>query len=446
MHLDYFVQRDVYADDPFTPDVVEASLPAELAVLVRNVGAGDANKVTISSVQPEVLVNEKGLASAFDLKDYALDASALNGATAHLGLNAIPLGTIAPNESKVAQWWLTSSVEGHFIGMSATVTPVNSWNTPDTMLVDPDVGVHKLVRSIVADDDALPDFLVCDDSDLYGTPNEIYTATGEVLPVYVSKVSTVASVPFGAEVQLTVTLTPARSGWNYASGVVSGLSRYTISRIVRGDGTDVPLRNAWITDRTFRDAATPLLEERLHIIDAFTSNQAQAYTIYLAAKPTEVPEVVAFEGLANGSIAYAVCDAVTVRFSKPIDPASFTVADVTLLKQGVRVDNLSAFSITQTDDTGLRFTVGNLSAVCDAYGHYVLTVSCAGIADLSGTLGITGKSLAWTYVREDAPCVIGIDGVSERPTQTLDEVTVTFSAAIDPPPSTRRHSRRRRFV
>lgn len=247
MHLDYFVQRDVYADDPFTPDVVEASLPAELAVLVRNVGAGDANKVTISSVQPEVLVNEKGLASAFDLKDYALDASALNGATAHLGLNAIPLGTIAPNESKVAQWWLTSSVEGHFIGMSATVTPVNSWNTPDTMLVDPDVGVHKLVRSIVADDDALPDFLVCDDSDLYGTPNEIYTATGEVLPVYVSKVSTVASVPFGAEVQLTVTLTPARSGWNYASGVVSGLSRYTISRIVRGDGTDVPLRNAWIT-------------------------------------------------------------------------------------------------------------------------------------------------------------------------------------------------------
>lgn len=247
-----------------------------------------------------------------------------------------------------------------------------------------------------------------------------------------ARVSTAASVPFGAEVQLTVTLTPARSGWNYASAVVSGLSRYTISRIVRGDGTDVPLRNAWITDRTFRDAATPLLEERLHIVDAFTSNQAQAYTVYLSAKPTEVPEVVAFEGLADGSIAYGLCDAVTVRFSKPIDPASFTVADITLLKQGVRIDDLSALSIVQTDDTGLRFTIENLSTLCDGFGHYELAVQCAGISDLVGALGATGKSLAWTYAREDAPCVVGIDGVSGRPTQTLDEVTVTFSAAIDP--------------
>jgi hypothetical protein len=34
--LDYFHQRDVFADDPFTTDVVEASVPFELAVLVKN--------------------------------------------------------------------------------------------------------------------------------------------------------------------------------------------------------------------------------------------------------------------------------------------------------------------------------------------------------------------------------------------------------------------------
>ena len=33
LHLDYFIQRDIYGDDPFTDDTVEASLPAEMAVL-----------------------------------------------------------------------------------------------------------------------------------------------------------------------------------------------------------------------------------------------------------------------------------------------------------------------------------------------------------------------------------------------------------------------------
>ncbi|MBQ4200099.1 MAG: InlB B-repeat-containing protein [Kiritimatiellae bacterium] len=432
LHLDYFVQRDVFADDPFTANTVEASMPAELAVLVRNVGAGNANKVTIASAQPEMVQNEKGLLVDFDLKDYSLDKAALNGATANLPLSVVSLGTIVPNESKVAQWWLTSTIEGHFIGMSATVTPVNSWNTPDTMLVDPNVGVHKLVRSIVADGDTLPDFLVCDGSDLYGTPNEIYTAVGYQLPVYVASVAPSATLPAGGEIVLPLSLTPARSGWNYGYATIPGIFRYTISRIVRGDGTEISLRNAWITDRTFRDGNTPLLEDRLHIVDEFTSGSDQTYTVYLLAKPSDVPEVVAFEGVTDGSIEYSVRNAVTVVFSKPIDPATFTVDDLTLVKQGSYLNDISALTVTPADDSGTRFIIGNLSALCSGYGRYELTVQCAGIADTVGQLGTVGKSVAWTYATAEAPYVIGADGVPVRRVQSLDTISVTFSAPIKP--------------
>ena len=410
LHLDYFVQRDVFADDPFTPDVVEASMSAELAVLVRNIGGGNANKVTIASAQPEMVENEKGLSAVFNLKDYTLEASALNGATAHLGLNTVSLGTIEPSESKVAQWWLSSTIEGHFVGMSATVTPVNSWNTPDTVLVDPNVGVHKLVRSIVADGDALPDFLVCDGSDLYGTPNEIYTAAGEQFPVYAATVATSATLSTDGEIELPISLTPARSGWNYGYAAIPGLFRYRISRIARGDGSEIPLRNAWITDRTFRDGNTPLLEDWLHIVDEFASNEAQTYTVYLVAKPTDVPEVTAFEGVTAGTVEYAARDSVTVVFSKPIDVGTFTVDDLSLVKQGTYMDDLSAITVTAADDSGMRFTIGNLTALCGEYGRYELTVQCAGIADLDGNYGRNGKSVAWTFAETGsiAPQLTGL--------------------------------------
>ena len=400
LHLDYFVQRDVCADNPLTPDVVEASLPAELAVLVRNVGGGAAKGVTIASAVPETVLNEKGLSVAFDLKDYTLEASALNGATAHLGLNTVLLGTVAPNESKVAQWWLTSSIEGHFVGMSATVTPVNSWNTPDTTLVDPSVGVHKLIRSVVADGDSLPDFLVCDSADLYGRPDAIYTATGDILPVAAASVATSATLPAGREVALSVTLTPAQPGWNYGSAVLPGVTNATVTRVVRTDGSEVPLRNVWITDRTFRDGTTPLREDRLHIVDDCTSAAARTYTVTLEAKSTDVPEVASFEGVTDGGVEYAARDAVTVTFTKPIEVATFTTDDLNLTKQGEYVHDLSALTIMAADDTGTRFTIGSLSALCSDYGRYELTVQCAGIADAHGNLGRVGKSVAWTFAPE----------------------------------------------
>ena len=404
LHLDYFVQRDVYGDDPFTADVVEASLPAELAVLARNVGGGEARNVTIASVQPETVENAKGLAIDFRLGDYSLDATALNGATAHLGLNTVGLGTIPAGESRVAQWWLTASIQGHFTGLKATVTPVNSWNTPDTALVDPAVGVHKLIRSVVADGDGLPDFLTSEEGGLYGLADTIWTSAGETLNVAPGSLA-VSGTLAGTEVTLGATLTATQAGWTYGWTPLTGAEGYEVVRVTRGDGSEVPLRNVWITDRVFRDGADPKWETRLHIVDECPKGN-RSFTIQLAAKAGDGPAVVAFEGIENGAVLEASPNAIEVVFSTDVNGATFGTDDLVLYCQGTRVDDLSGLAVS---GSGTRWTVSGVGTVCAAAGRWELVVQAAGIANREGTLGTSGKSIAWTVSGGKTPLLVTFD-------------------------------------
>ena len=428
LKLHYFIQRDVYGDDPNT-EAVEASMPAEMSLLMVNEGTGDANNVTISSVQPEIVKNDKGLSIDFALKDYSLDAMALNGATAHLGLNKVNIGTIPAGETQVAQWWLTSSLDGHFTKMSATVTPVNSWNTPDTMLVNPDVGMHKLIRSLKVDGIEKPYFLVSEDSGLYGTPDAIYDPSGESFDVANDGGVSVEGTLIGANPTLNITVTPSVAGWNYAYAQIAGAFRYTVVSVVRGDGTAIPARNVWITNKVFRDGRDPLNEERIHIADYLTCREAVTYQITLQAKPTDVVEVESFD-VENDSVEVQVRDTLTVTFTAAVDPSTFTVDDLVLRKQGVKIDDLSSLTITPTGDDGRSFEIGGLSGLCGEHGRYELVVQCAGIADVSGQLGTSGRSVAWSYSLPDSPYIINAEGIPVVRVKAFDGFTTVMSVPV----------------
>ena len=60
LDVQYFHQRDVYADDPWTEEI-EPSEPFDLAVMVTNQGYGSARNLMIESGWPEVISNDKGL-------------------------------------------------------------------------------------------------------------------------------------------------------------------------------------------------------------------------------------------------------------------------------------------------------------------------------------------------------------------------------------------------
>ena len=74
--LDYFLPRDVYADDPFTPDT-EVAEPFTLGVRIKNQGGGTSYKTKIDTAQPKIVENRQGLAINFQiLGGYVADQQA----------------------------------------------------------------------------------------------------------------------------------------------------------------------------------------------------------------------------------------------------------------------------------------------------------------------------------------------------------------------------------
>ncbi len=61
LHVHYFMEKHAQGDDPFTKGVREPSIPFSLGVAIKNEGFGIASNVRMSSEQPEIIDNEKGL-------------------------------------------------------------------------------------------------------------------------------------------------------------------------------------------------------------------------------------------------------------------------------------------------------------------------------------------------------------------------------------------------
>ena len=155
--MHYFLQDDISGDDPFTKNVKEPSLPAVLGLMIFNSGNGSANAMRISSTQPEIVENEKGLLVNFKLQGTRVDNNP-TGATLH----AVPLGDLTPHSTRVVQWFLTSSLAGVFRSFDVTMEHKTLLGEPELSLVD-SVESHTLmhvVRLAGGADDGKPDFLI----------------------------------------------------------------------------------------------------------------------------------------------------------------------------------------------------------------------------------------------------------------------------------------------
>src|SRR5262249_29149562 len=118
LHLDYFHQRDVFADDPFT-EPVEPSVPYDLGLIVRNTAKGNTRKrdprtLHIVSAQPTIVKNEKGL-----VIDSKIVGSEVDGKPSADALTA-SFGTVTAGTTHEAIWHLTSSLQGHFTDYKVT--------------------------------------------------------------------------------------------------------------------------------------------------------------------------------------------------------------------------------------------------------------------------------------------------------------------------------------
>ena len=220
----YFMQRDVYSDDPFTPQI-EPSVPFVLGVMVNNHGKGTARNVKIISGQPRVIENEKGL-----LIDFKIIGSQVNGQNQTPSLT-VNFGTIAPDQLGVGLWYLTSTLQGQFVDYTATFQHLDDLGKTNLSLID-EVTIHELIHRVQTPgtfEDGLPDFLVNDFGDADNLPDTLYLSDGTTSPVQSVRESSTDG-PAAAD-HLAVSLTaPLPSGWVYLDVPDPGAGQFVLQR------------------------------------------------------------------------------------------------------------------------------------------------------------------------------------------------------------------------
>ncbi len=400
LDLTYFLQRDVYSDDPLTPDVVEQSEGAEFALVINNSGVGDARNVRLVTQQPQIVDNEKGI-----LLETAFTSSQLNGLERHLSLGesmASDFGDIPAGSSAYAQWWFESSIAGHFTEYEVKATHVSSYGNPDLSLLG-NVEIHELIRGITdpVSTEAAPGrvFFVNDITDADDLPDMVYYSDAR-------EETTLGRAILSSEMidryTYRVNVQPLSQGWVYSSIADPTGGRMRIAGITRmSDGKKLPLDNFWQTGMTMRDGNKPIHENRLHI--AVNTSESESYRIEFEARPNGVLEVREIDGvpLALGEPLDPV-ESLTVSFNKDVDQDSFTSDALRLTRAGERVD-LSNVRINRKSSDSYSVEFG---AATDYEGYYVFTVDASRLLDAEGYEGRNGKSVAWLQKGETPDAVI----------------------------------------
>jgi subtilase family serine protease len=270
LYIKYFHQRDVFSDDPFTPQI-EPSIPYSLAVLAENRGKGVAKNLRITSAQPQIIENEKGL-----LIDFEIIASQVEEENLTPSLT-VSLGNIEPGATKIGRWLLRSTLQGLFIDYRVTFEHLDAIAGKKTALID-DVSIHEMIHMVAAPApfaDGRPDFLVNDLPDPpMDYPDRVYLSDGRTNEVAVVTAGVADGPPSASDttVQLTASLPPGfvylrvpepSGGQMKLHGVRQG------NRDILMDVHGVTgVANAWVTDRTFvGQGKKPVRENILHLFD-----------------------------------------------------------------------------------------------------------------------------------------------------------------------------------
>lgn len=397
LYLTYFMQRDVLADDPLTPNVCESSEPAEFALVVANRGKGDARNVSLTTSQPRIVDNEKGLALEMRIVE-----SRLNGAQSPM----VPdekivnnFGDIPAGSASYAQWMIESNLLGHFTDYDVDVTHVSSYDNPDLSLLD-GAEIHELIQGMtlpsgsVEETSAVRAFVVNDRRDALDSPDRIFFSDDRAdLPVF----DDVAAEVIVNGLSGTLSISPRTSGWQYFSIPDPTYGMMELSEIVReSDGIVIPADNFRQTDRTLRDGHDPVYEYMLR--GCLYAEAGETYRLTFVEREDTPVRVSAWTGIPDeGTVASAPVTEIGVTFNSPVDPTSVMTANMKLLCQGkpVTLDNVT---VTPTDDPA-SFTIG-FGELTQADGYYQLSLNLESILDTEGRHGSGWARCGWVMLAD----------------------------------------------
>ncbi|QDS90691.1 Lectin C-type domain protein [Rosistilla ulvae] len=417
--LDYFLQRDVVSDDPFT-DAVEPAEIFTLGAQVRNHGVGIARDLRIESAQPKIIENEKGL-----LIDFEIVGTSVNGEPAQRTLTA-EIGDLAGGELAIAQWQLEASLQGLFTEYEASFEHISDFGRPDLSLVK-SVEIHELIRPVQATasgvDDRLSDFLVNDIPDVQDLPDTLYLSDGSVQEVQLGSDAQFDpnASPWSLVVDVSATMP---DGWGYLRLQDPSDGNHELIGIRRSDGSLLASENFWQTDRTFIGLGKrPVYENVVHLLDFDSTGE---YQFVYSNGDRQGPVVERFSGVSPNPTDRAI-DVIDVHFDEPIDPATLLRDAITLLKNGVPLDT-PTLAISANLNPTLRLS--GLGALTADDAVYELHIELASVRDLSQNPAQGVASLTWVK-GEAAPAVIEVSGLpSAIATTAVDSFQIQVTESV----------------
>ena len=285
LSINYFHQKDVFSDDPFTEEV-EPAEPFTLGIMVTNSGAGTAYNFNITSSEPKIIENEKGLLIDFKLLGTTLDGETIDNTF------KVDFGDIGPDQTKVGQWLLSASLQGKFIDYSATFEHTSGLGDNRPSLLD-SVEIHELIHTLLCNresDDDITDFLVNDIADDDSMPDTIYLSDSSVESVEVLDASADSSID-GNDMICHILLDETTAGWGYLRIDDPGNGSYELLSVTRdSDGKNLLVgKNVWLTNRTIHPVNLPeRIERYLHLVDYAPCS---SYTVTYKSGDTQKPEL-----------------------------------------------------------------------------------------------------------------------------------------------------------
>lgn len=268
--LDYFLTKDVYADDAFTPEL-EPAEPFTLGVRVKNTGIATANAVAIDSAQPKIVENKQGLLISFTILGGSVDDKPAAPTL------LVSLGDIASETAKVGRWDMVTTLSGQFTEFTANVSHADELGGQLTSLISA-ANTHFLLRDVRVDlpgRDAVRDFLALDGDTL--RVYESNTVDTEVTDRS-NGASMSAAGSSGEEVYYDLNQSPT-AGFMYIKLPDPYHGDKGLLRVVRSDGKALPPENAWFSKTRNADQSWS------HYFNLFDANSTGRYRLVFKDSP-----------------------------------------------------------------------------------------------------------------------------------------------------------------
>ena len=286
LHLDYFVSPVLYGDNPLTPNVIEPSVPAELAVRIKNVGVGTAKNVMIETAEPVIVNNIQNL-----LIEINHIGTYVDGEGVQLGLHNIDFGNIESGQIKEGEWLFTSSLLARLISGNVHLVHNDVYGDPRLSLVS-HIGIHELTHPIYGSHGTRTtgahDLLVNDIPDENNYPDSIYFSNGGKTSVSVIESASFDKYVTSHDTIVTLTVNPSRIGWNYGETEDPGRNHYELVSCTRNnDNQIISLSNIWQESMLVPNSGDSLYENKLRFVDTLSVVQPVTYTLVYAGIPSD---------------------------------------------------------------------------------------------------------------------------------------------------------------